>query len=126
LLAGLKKRIILKGTADQIASAIIQIEDKVQEEVEAQLRIQVAVTRMSKSKLSLDNINIKNTIDNYPDVETYQFLVPHEACGRIIGRNGYTVQEMERSSGAKIMIENITNKFESMHYFNISFTICLN
>jgi len=88
--------------------------------------MQVAVTKMSRSKLSPDNINIKNTTDDYPDVEIYEFLVPYEACGRIIGRNGYTVQEMEKSSGAKIMIENITNKFESTYYFNISFTICLN
>jgi len=33
LLAGLKKRIILKGTADQIAAAIIQIEDKIYDKI---------------------------------------------------------------------------------------------
>ncbi|KYQ56430.1 Tudor and KH domain-containing protein [Trachymyrmex zeteki] len=112
---GLKRRIILKGTADQIAAAIIQIEDKVQDKIEAevQLRMQVATARISISELSRVNTDIKNTTEDHSDIETCRLLVPHEACGRIIGRNGYTVQEMERLSGAKIMLENVANRFEN-------------
>ncbi|KYM94515.1 Tudor and KH domain-containing protein [Cyphomyrmex costatus] len=103
---GFKRRIILKGTVDQIAAAINQIEDKVQDEIVAEdkLGMQVAAAIISTSE-HVDT-DIKNTTDN-SDIEIYQLLVPHEACGTIIGRNGYTVQEIEKISGAKIMLENV-------------------
>ncbi|KAG5312868.1 TDRKH protein, partial [Pseudoatta argentina] len=118
---GLKRRIILKGTTDQIAAAIIQIEDKVQDEIKAevQLRMQVATARISVSELSHINTDIKNTTEDHSDIETYKLLVPHEVCGRIIGKNGYTVQEMERFSGAKIILENVANKFENQRNVTI-------
>ncbi|XP_012059030.1 PREDICTED: tudor and KH domain-containing protein [Atta cephalotes] len=115
---GFKRRIILKGTADQIAAAIIQIEDKIQDEIktEVQLRMQVATARISE----LFHINTdKNTTEDHSDIETYKLLMPHEACGRIIRKNGYTVQEMERFSGAKIILENIANKFENQRNVTI-------
>lgn len=79
--------------------------------------MQVATARISISELSRVNTDIKNTTEDHSDIETCRLLVPHEACGRIIGRNGYTVQEMERLSGAKIMLENVANRFESTYYF---------
>ncbi|KAG5345714.1 TDRKH protein, partial [Acromyrmex heyeri] len=81
---GLKRRIILKGTADQIAAAIIQIEDKVQDEIktEVQLRMQVATARISVSELSHINTDIKNTTEDHSDIETYKLLVPHEVYQR--------------------------------------------
>lgn len=114
----MKRRIILKGTADQIARAIIQIEDKVQEEVKTQalLKGQVAAAR-GRSKLSPSNTNVRNTMYDYPDIEIYEVLVPYKVCGRIIGKGGTTVREIERSSGAKISIENTANEIESTYYF---------
>ncbi|XP_018343282.1 PREDICTED: tudor and KH domain-containing protein-like isoform X2 [Trachymyrmex septentrionalis] len=110
---GLKRRIILKGTADQIAAAIIQIEDKVQDEIKAEVQLRTQVTTARISELSHINIDIKNTTEDHSDIETYKLLVPHEACGRIIGKNRCTVQEMERFSGSKIILENVANKFEN-------------
>lgn len=100
---GVKRRIILKGTSDQIAAAIIEIEDKIQNEVEAETQLKLQVARMKST--SSDNNDVINTND-HPDVETFELLVPRDTCGRIIGKNGWIIQEMEKSSGAKITIEN--------------------
>jgi len=86
--------------------------------------MQVATARISVSELFHINTD-KNTTEDHSDIETYKLLMPHEACGKIIGKNGYTVQEMERFSGAKIILENVANKFESK-YFLTFFMICLN
>ncbi|XP_012227770.1 tudor and KH domain-containing protein homolog isoform X2 [Linepithema humile] len=59
-----EKRIILKGTAEQIASAVTEIEDLIREvnKVQAQIKCEVAATakRMSKSALSPRNNNVNN------------------------------------------------------------------
>lgn len=101
---GLKRRIILKGTADQIASAIIRIEDKVHEEVEdcSQPKMQFASARMFKH---LENADAK---DDYSNNEIYDYLVPYEVCKRIIEKDKCTIQEIEKSSGAKIIINDET------------------
>lgn len=66
---------------------------------------------------------IKNILDNQPIIETYELFVPLEACGNfgILRRNGNIVQQIQRSSGAKLIIENNAHKTEGMYYFNIFF-----
>ncbi|KZC10383.1 Tudor and KH domain-containing protein [Dufourea novaeangliae] len=48
---------------------------------------------------------IKSIIENQPLIETYEIYVPQKACARIIGRGGESVQEIQRSSSAKVIIE---------------------
>lgn len=104
--AGWKKRIIIKGTAEQIASAVTQIEDKIREgnEAQAQLKCEQAATvrtpRLSPSK----NI-VKNTVDDQFIIETCEFSIPYKSCGRIIGKNGNNIQQIQRASGTNIVIE---------------------
>lgn len=119
----MKRRIILKGTADQIAPAIIRIEDKVQEEVEdcSQLNKQFASARIFRH---LKNTDAKN---DYPDNEIYDYLLPYETCKKIIEKDESTIQEIEKSSGAKIIIDDETiAKGEGTYYFNMFVIICLN
>lgn len=51
---------------------------------------------------------IKNIIDNQPIIETYELLVPYETCGYfgILKKHGDTVQQIQRSSGVKLIMEN--------------------
>lgn len=119
----MKRRIILKGTADQIAPAIIRIEDKVQEELEdcSQLKMQFASARIFRH---LKNTDAKN---DYPNNEIYDYLLPYETCKKIIEKDESTIQEIEKSSGAKIIIDDETiAKYEGMYYFNMFVTIYLN
>lgn len=65
-------------------------------------------------------------MDNQPTIETYEFSVPYQVCGRIIGRNGNTIQQIQRFSGAEIVIEkDLTNISQSMYYFNFFSSIFL-
>ncbi|XP_036142051.1 tudor and KH domain-containing protein homolog isoform X2 [Monomorium pharaonis] len=105
---GMKRRIILSGIADQIASAVIHIEDKIQE-VEAQAQLEMQCTAKSFS----NNTDVKNTDD--PDIETYEILIPRDAFKKIIGRRGYDIQEIIKSSGAKLIIGNFAVKLLETH-----------
>lgn len=62
---------------------------------------------------------IKNILDNQPIIETYELFVPLEACGNL-KRNG-NIQQIQRSSGAKLIIENNVHKTEGVCCFNIFF-----
>lgn len=111
--AGWKRRIIIKGTAEQIALAVTQIEDKVREENEAQLKCEQAATARTP-RLSPSKNSAKDTMDNQPTIKTYEFSVPYKACGRIIGRNGNTIQQIQSFSGAEIVIErDLANMFQN-------------
>lgn len=62
---------------------------------------------------------IKNIIDNQPVIEIYELFVPYETCKKALRRN--TVQQIQRSSGAKLIIESVADKSESVCHFNIFF-----
>lgn len=49
---------------------------------------------------------IHEVIVSQPLIETYEMLVPIQACGRIIGKNGENIRAISRNSNAKIIIEN--------------------
>lgn len=55
---------------------------------------------------------IKNIIDNQPVIEIYELFVPYEACRKVLKRN--TVQQIQRSSGAKLIIESVADKSEGV------------
>lgn len=123
----MKRRIILKGTPDQITPAIIAIEDKIQEEIKFQARLMShCAAARGRSKQSPSNTDVRNTMDDYPDIETYEISVPYQVCGRIIRKGGTTVREIETSSGSKINIENTANEIESTYYLKFLFMIYLN
>ncbi|KAM0736663.1 Tudor and KH domain-containing protein-like protein [Formica fusca] len=108
--AGWKRRIIIKGTAEQIALAVTQIEDKVREESEAQAQLKCETATARTPRISPSKNSVKDIMDNQPTIETYEFSVPYQVCGRIIGRNGNTIQQIQRFSGAEIVIEkDLTN-----------------
>lgn len=48
---------------------------------------------------------IENIIANQPVIEVYETYVPQRACGRIIGRGGDTIQQIQAISGAKVIVE---------------------
>ncbi|XP_029163809.1 tudor and KH domain-containing protein homolog [Nylanderia fulva] len=103
--AGWKKRIVIKGTAEQIALAVTQIEDKIREENEAQAQLKCEQTAIARApRLSPSKNTVKDTMDDQL-IESYELSVPHKACGRIIGKNGNTIQQIQKVSGAEIVVE---------------------
>lgn len=126
-IAGWKKRIIIKGTAEQIALAVTQVQDKIREEneVQAQLKCeQAANARMPRSSpnknIVEDEIEETNSI-----IKTYEIPVPYEMIGKVIGNNGNTIQQMERVLGVEIIIEK-DPIFSSMYVENfIAITSCV-
>ncbi|XP_031841503.2 tudor and KH domain containing protein papi isoform X1 [Nomia melanderi] len=48
---------------------------------------------------------IKSIIENQPVIETYEIYIPQRACGRIIGRGGESIHQIQITSGAKVMVE---------------------
>ena len=51
---------------------------------------------------------IHELIVNQPLIETFEMLVPSQACGRIIGKNGDSIRLISRNSNAKIIVENLS------------------
>lgn len=56
---------------------------------------------------------IKSLIENQPIIETYEMFIPQKACGKIIGKGGEIIQQMQTSSGAKIIIEYTCGSYDS-------------
>ena len=50
-------------------------------------------------------ILIQQTISQQPRLESLVMTVPSGCCGRIIGRQGDTIREIQRASGAKVDVE---------------------
>ncbi|XP_076239155.1 tudor and KH domain containing protein papi [Calliopsis andreniformis] len=48
---------------------------------------------------------IKSIIINQPIIETYEMYVPQKACGRIIGKGGESIQQIQTTSSAKVIVE---------------------
>lgn len=83
--------------------------------------MQFASARMFKH---LENADAK---DDYSNNEIYDYLVPYEVCKRIIEKDKCTIQEIEKSSGAKIIINDETvAEYEGTYYFKMFVTISLN
>ncbi|XP_076663373.1 tudor and KH domain containing protein papi isoform X2 [Andrena cerasifolii] len=62
-----KRRIIIKGTAEQIAAALLQIEDKVREEKEARANLEASsAARLPRGKLSPRNTAVNATEHSQP------------------------------------------------------------
>lgn len=102
--AGWKKRMIIKGTAEQIASVVTEMEDKIREENQAQAQLkceQVATVR--SPRISPSKNTVKDTVEDQL-IKTDEFFIPHKTCEKIIGRNGNTLQQIQKVSGANIAI----------------------
>ncbi|XP_043508777.1 tudor and KH domain-containing protein homolog [Frieseomelitta varia] len=56
---------------------------------------------------------IKSIIKNQPIIETYEMFIPQKAGGKIIGKGGEVIKQMQTSSGAKILIEHARNPHDS-------------
>ncbi|KAG7208620.1 hypothetical protein KM043_014827 [Ampulex compressa] len=65
----------------------------------------VCVIRGSTENSRLAEEMIKSIIANQPVIEIYEMYVPQNACGRIIGRGGETVKEIQMTSSAKVTVE---------------------
>lgn len=64
---------------------------------------------------------IKSIIANQPIIETYEIFVPQKACGWIIGKGGATVQQIQMTTNAKIIVEGSYDPYDpSMLIFYIS------
>ncbi|XP_048512732.1 tudor and KH domain-containing protein homolog isoform X1 [Athalia rosae] len=53
----------------------------------------------------LAQLMIENIITNQPIIETYETYVPQDACGRIIGRGGDVIRNIQAISSAKVIVE---------------------
>lgn len=102
-----KRRIIIKGSAEQIALAVTQIQDKIREENEAQAQLkgeQAASARIPR--LSPNKSIVEGEIEEInPTIKTYEIPIPYEMIGEVIGTNENTVQQLERVLGVEIIIE---------------------
>ncbi|KAL6263455.1 hypothetical protein P5V15_006247 [Pogonomyrmex californicus] len=170
-------KLVLTGTADQIAPAVVQIENKIKYQVELQAHFKYMISENSKlialgrskpkrrnqdrndhnkddvnndndalsnnnndsnnsindsssdsdsssnsySSSDSDNDSIDINVENNCDgeirdgpIEKYLLLVPYPVCKKIIGKYGYTVEEIEKSTGAKIAVEMDSKKYEQM------------
>ncbi|XP_077271197.1 tudor and KH domain containing protein papi [Temnothorax americanus] len=108
---GLKQRVTIKGTVDQIASAVIEIEDRVQKNFEAQCRLEMY---LSSGRMPGDSDD-EDTI-NGPDSDINDYLVPYDVCRGIIEKDRCAMEEIEKSSGAKIIgYEAIANYKDTRH-----------
>ncbi|XP_050457964.1 tudor and KH domain-containing protein-like isoform X2 [Cataglyphis hispanica] len=95
---GWKSKIIIKGTAEQIALAVTQIKDKIQEEHKARAQLKCEQTTTARTPRTSPSKN------NQSIIETYEFFVPHKVWGRIIEKNENTVQQIQSFSGVEIVI----------------------
>lgn len=123
----MKSRVIIKGTAEQIALAVTQIEDEIREQSKAQAQWKFGQTTTARTpRISPSKNNVQNIMDNQPTIETYEFSVPHKVWGRIIEKNENTIQQIQSFSGAEIVIEeDPANISQSMYYFNFFSSIFL-
>ncbi|KAL6430023.1 hypothetical protein ACFW04_007675 [Cataglyphis niger] len=101
---GWKSKIIIKGTDKQIALAVGQIEDKIQEEHKARVQLK-SEQKQTARPTTARTPRTSPSKNNQPTIETYEFSVPHKVWGRIIEKNGNTIQQIQSFSGAKIEIE---------------------
>ncbi|XP_072767811.1 tudor and KH domain-containing protein homolog isoform X2 [Anoplolepis gracilipes] len=99
-----KRRIVITGSAEKIALAVNLIKDKIQLKCE-----QTTIARTPRSSPSKNRA--KDTMDNQPTVETYEFSLPNETRRRIIEKNENDVQQIERYSGDEKGIEIRTNGY---------------
>ncbi|CAL7951693.1 unnamed protein product [Xylocopa violacea] len=65
----------------------------------------ICIIRGSYEGAQLAEEMIKSLIRNQPIIETYELYVPQKACGRIIGRGGETVQQIQSISSAKVTVD---------------------
>ncbi|CAK9798286.1 Tudor and KH domain-containing protein homolog [Anthophora plagiata] len=65
----------------------------------------ICTIRGSYAAVHLAEEMIKSIIQNQPIIETYEMYVPQKACGKIIGRGGEIIQQIQTISSAKIIIE---------------------
>lgn len=66
---------------------------------------------------------IKSIIQNQPIIETYEMFIPQKACGKIIGKGGEVVQQMQTISGAKIIIEHACGPYDSSMFTLYKFVL---
>ncbi|KOC67666.1 Tudor and KH domain-containing protein [Habropoda laboriosa] len=66
----------------------------------------ICIIRGSYAGVHLAEEMIKSIIQNQPIIETYEMYVPQKACGKIIGRGGENIQQIQTMSSAKIIVEN--------------------
>uniref|UniRef100_V9IFX4 Tudor and KH domain-containing protein n=1 Tax=Apis cerana TaxID=7461 RepID=V9IFX4_APICE len=65
----------------------------------------ICIIKGSYEGVHLAEEMIKSVIQNQPIIETYEMYVPQKACGRIIGRGGEVIHQIQATSSAKIIIE---------------------
>lgn len=69
---------------------------------------------------------IQNIINNLPIIETFELFVPFEASKKVFKRNLNTisfVQEIQKSYGAKVIVENNAHKTASTYIIYIQVRI---
>ncbi|XP_031366312.1 tudor and KH domain-containing protein homolog [Apis dorsata] len=65
----------------------------------------ICIIKGSYESVHLAEEMIKSIIQNQPIIETYEMYVPQRACGRIIGRGGEVIHQIQATSSAKVIIE---------------------
>lgn len=65
---------------------------------------------------------IQSIINNLPVIETFELFVPFEASRRIFKRNSSNfAQEIQKTYGAKVIVENTAHKTASMYTIYIEY-----
>ncbi|KAK7861624.1 hypothetical protein R5R35_010127 [Gryllus longicercus] len=73
----------------------------------------VCIIRGTPEAAQLAESLIHEFISNQPLIEVTTVLVPQNACGRIIGRNGENIRSISRASSAKITVESSSTNDKS-------------
>lgn len=85
----------------------------------------ICIIKGSYESVHLAEEMIKSIIQNQPIIETYEMYVPQRACGRIIGRGGEVIHQIQATSSAKVIIESSYTPYDpSMFCFYKSMLLC--
>lgn len=70
-----------------------------------ELEYRICFVKGTPEGLRMAEAMINNMIASQPLIETYETYVPQRVCPKIIGRAGETINKIQLSSKAKIIIE---------------------
>ncbi|KAL0128829.1 hypothetical protein PUN28_003898 [Cardiocondyla obscurior] len=97
---GINRRIILKGNPNQLAPALIEIEDKIQQEAKilSQMKSKIASARIFRNSK-----NVIKTLDDYSNEDVHDHSLSIKVCEKFM-ENNECKEDIEKISGAKIII----------------------
>ena len=111
---------VIKGVQEDTQT---QIKFKEETDIEAPERI--CIIRGKPECIRLAEVMLLTIIKNQPIIETYEMQVPQKAIGRIMGKGGANIKQIQNASSAKIILDAHVPGNEPSTYFLLKLTISL-